>query len=58
MQALGCRPAHEAGDNSTAGKAVQHSNLFRNPYRVVDGNDVAEDGDLGLLRNFADDIGQ
>jgi hypothetical protein len=55
MQALDGGAAHEAGDDAAAGKAIQHGDLLGHAHRVVDGDDVAEDGDLGLLGDLADD---
>src|SRR5262245_48530903 len=52
MQALDGRTTHEARDDAAAGEAIEHGDLLRHAHRVVDGDDVAKDSDLGLLRHF------
>src|SRR5687767_1804157 len=55
MQALDSGAAHKAGDDAPAGEAIQHGNLLRHAHRVVDGDDVAKNGNFRLLGDFTDD---
>ena len=50
-------PRDEAGDDPAAGVAVQHGDLLGHADGVVDGDDVAEDGNLGLPGHLGDDGG-
>src|SRR5262245_58129024 len=57
MQALHRGAAHKARDDAPARKAIEHGDLLRHAHRVVDGNDVTEDRDLGLLGDLTDNGG-
>src|SRR5262249_16746879 len=57
MQTLDRRPTHEPGDDTTTRIAVQHSNLFGHSYRVVDGDDVPQDGNFGPFGALANHRG-
>ena len=49
--------ADEAGDDPAAGVAVQHGDLFSHADGVVDGDNVAQDGNLGALGQLGDNGG-
>ena len=57
LQGLDGPPTHKTGDDSAAGIAVQHGDLFGHPDGVIDGDDVPQDGDLGSLGELGDDRG-
>ena len=57
LQRLDGGPAHESGDDATAGVAVQHGDFLRHADGVVDGDYIAEDGDLDVLGQLGDDGG-
>ena len=54
VEALYRGPAYESRDDPAAGKAVQHGDLFGHAHRVVDGNDVSQDGDFRLLGDLTE----
>jgi hypothetical protein len=55
MQGLDGRTPHKPGDNAPTGDAVQHGNLFGHLDRIIEGDDVAQHGDLGLFGDFGND---
>src|SRR5262249_39722486 len=57
VNALDRRPPDKPRNDPTARIAVQHGDLFGQPHRVVDGNDVAQDGDFGLFGDLGNDGG-
>ena len=57
LQGLDGPPAYEAGDDPAPGIAVQHGDFFGHPDGVIDGDDVAQDGDLDALGELGDDRG-
>ena len=57
LQRLDGAAANETGDDPAAGVAVQHGDFLGHADGVVDGYDVAEYGDLGLLGDLGDDGG-
>ena len=57
LQGLHGSAAHEAGYDPPAGDAVQHGDFFGHADGVVDGNHVAQDGDLGVAGDFRDNCG-
>src|SRR5262249_54061753 len=57
LQGLHGCAAHKSGDDAAAGVAVEHGDLFGHADGVVDGDDIPQDGDLGLFGELGDDGG-
>ena len=57
LQRLDGGAADEAGDNAAAGVAVQHGDFFGHADGVVNGDDVAQNGNLDVLGELGDDGG-
>ena len=55
LQRLDGGAADEAGDDASAGVAVQHGDFLGHADGVVDGDDIAEDGDFDVLGELGDD---
>ncbi len=57
LQGLHCGAPHKTGDDSAAGIAIQHRDLFGHADRVVNGNHIAQNGNFAILGHLTDHRG-